>query len=179
MNSLHYNVCSMKFIISFVFLLSSLTGFAGGKKEPQASISFHLEGAAAEAPKISRGVTTEAGDGFFRIVPEISNRDAIAFSSFPSKEDQTYGLVIKLNKQATRKLEVISTMNQGKLLLSIINGQPHGITRIDKPIKDGTLVIWRGVTNEHIRMYDQVVPRIGEDQKAWKRRLKEMKKKKK
>ena len=143
---------------------------------PTGSISFHVEGAAAEAPKISREVTTEAGKGFFRVVPEISNNDAAAFSPFPAEDGNGYGLVIKLNKKATRKLEVISTLYQGKLLLSIINGQPHDIVRIDKPIKDGTLVIWQGVTLAQINSYDLIVPRIGENEETWKERVKEIKK---
>ena len=59
----------------------------------------------------------------------------------------------------------------------MINGQPHGVVRIDRPISDGILVIWKGVKLEHIRFYDETLPRIGESKKEWKERRKKEKKK--
>ena len=67
-------------------------------------------------------------------------------------------------------------MHQGKLLLSLVNGQPLGVVRIDKPVTDGILVIWSGVTEQEVKLYDQIAPRIGEDPKQWKARLKKLKK---
>ncbi len=167
----------MNSLINFaLLLLIPMSALAGGKKNPTASISFHLEGNPSDSAKFSREIKTSAGTGHYRIVPEISNRDILAYAPFPSKEDSTYGLIIKLNKQATRRLEIVSTSNLNKLLLSVINGQPHGVVHITQPIKDGTLVIWRGVTLEQIRSCDSVIPRIGEDRKEWKKRVRKRQK---
>ncbi|MGJ8676746.1 MAG: hypothetical protein ACSHX0_04465 [Akkermansiaceae bacterium] len=166
----------MKYFFLLPLFISTVISNAGGDKAPTASVSFHLEGAAAEAPKISRAVVTEAGEGYFRIIPEISNRDLESYSPFPAEEDNTYGAVFKLNKQGARKLELATTGNQGRFLLSIINGTPHEVVHIDKPIKDGMIVIWRGLNIDHINLCDQILPRINEDPADWKKRAKELKK---
>lgn len=150
---------------------------ASGKKTPPASISFHMEAHAAEAPRFARKVKTLAGEKYFRKIPEVSSKDIVAFSPFPADDKRTYGLVFKLNAQASRRLQSATNMNRGKLLLALVNGQALGVVTIDKPVTDGMLVIWNGVQLNEIKLYDQVAPRIGEDEKQWKKRLKEQKKK--
>ena len=44
---------------------------------------------------------------------------------------------------------------------------------IDKQITDGILVIWKGVTLPEIKAFDKVAPRLGEDPKTWKKRLRD------
>lgn len=85
-------------------------------------------------------------------------------------------MVFKLNAQGTKRLNEVTTMHRDKLLLSLVNGQPLGIVRIDRPVSDGVLVIWTGITQQEIKLYDQIAPRIGEDPKQWKARLKQIKK---
>lgn len=150
---------------------------ANGKKTPAASISFHLEGHAAEAPRFARKIKTIAGDKYFRKIPEASSKHVIAFSPFPADDNVTYGLVFKLNTTATRQLQSTTNLNQGKFLIALVNGQPRGLVQIDKPVNDGILVIWGGITLEEIKLYDKVFPRIGENEKQWKERLKKEKKK--
>ncbi|MBK1829268.1 hypothetical protein JIN77_00880 [Verrucomicrobiaceae bacterium R5-34] len=166
----------MKHLLLLLLLLPASL-MANGKKTPPASISFHMQGDPVEAPKFARKVKTLAGEYYFRKVPEVSTKDIIAFSPFPADDNLTYGIVFKINKQATRRLQAATTMNRGKLLLALVNGQALGVVRIDKPVSDGILVIWSGVKLDEIRLYDQVAPRIGEDEKKWKKRLKEERKK--
>jgi hypothetical protein len=169
----------MKHLILLTLLLIPAAGMASGKKTPPASISFHMEGSVSEGPKLVRKVKTIAGERHFRKVPEIGTEDIVAFSPFPADDKLTYGIVFKLSTKATRRLMTTTTMNQGKLLLALVNGQALGVVRIDKPVKDGTLVIWSGIQQQEIMLYDKVAPRIGEDAKTWKKRLKETKKKNK
>lgn len=166
----------MKYLILVALLTMPASILASGKKTPPASISFHMEGSAAEAPKFARQVDTLVGKKFFRKVPEISTKDIVAFSPFPADDATTYGIVFKLNAQAMRRLTTVTTMNRGKLLLALVNGQALGVVRIDKPVNDGVLVIWSGIRQQEIKLYDQVAPRIGEDPKKWKARLKALKK---
>ncbi|NWK56689.1 hypothetical protein HW115_13785 [Verrucomicrobiaceae bacterium N1E253] len=154
------------------------TASANGKKTPPASITFHVEGTAAEAPKFTRKVETLAGERYFRKVPEVSTNDIIAFSPFPADDKKTYGVVFQLNKQAAQRLHASTNLNQGKLLLGLVNGQAVGVVRIDKPVTDGMLVIWSGIQQHEIKLYDKLAPRIGEDPKVWKKRLKYEEKKK-
>ena len=161
-----------------IFLFFPVVVMANGKKSPPAAVSFHLEGSAAEAPKFSRKVRTLLGDRYFRKIPEASTKDIVAFSPFPADDKRTYGLVFKLNAQAARRLKATTSLNRGQLLLAVVNGQALGVVNIDKPVTDGLLVIWSGIQLKDIRLYDQLVPRIGENQKQWKQRLKDEKKKK-
>ena len=169
------NVLSSSLLLCAIFVLS-LPAQASGKKTPPASISFHLEGSAVEAPKFAREFNTLAGAKYFRKVPEVSSKNIEACSPFPADDDLTYGIVFKLNSQGSKRLNEVTTMHQGKLLLSLVNGQPLGVVRIDKPVSDGILVIWSGVTEQEVKLYDQIAPRIGEDPKKWKARLKKNKK---
>ncbi len=159
-----------------LLLFLPCTLMASGKKAPPASISFHIESHAAEAPRFARKVKTLAGEKYFKVVPAVSTKDIIAFSPFPADDKLTYGLVFKLSPQASRRLQATTNMNQGKLLLTLVNGQAVGVVLIDKPVSDGMLVIWKGIKLEEIRLYDQVAPRIGENKKTWKERLKKEKK---
>jgi hypothetical protein len=168
----------MKHLVILVAIFAPTLALASGKKTPPAAITFHMEGTAAEAPKFARKVRTLAGEKYFRKVPEVSTRDIVAFSPFPADDKATYGIVFQLNKQASRRLFAATSNNRGKLLLALVNGQAMGVVRIDKPVNDGILVIWSGVTQQEIRKYDMLAPRIGEDQKKWKERVKKLKKQK-
>ena len=169
----------MKAFLAILLILPILTisASANGKKGMKGSITFHLEGSEQEGAKFVREVKTEAGKKFFRKVPEISTADIIAFSPFPGDDPNTYGVVFQLSKRATQRLNTSTNLNQGKFLLTLVNGQAVGVVRIDKPVTDGQLVIWSGIKDLEIKMFDQVAPRIGEDPKIWKKRLKYEKKK--
>jgi hypothetical protein len=159
-------------VILLILPLLQTSVIANGKKTPPASISFHVEGSAMEGPKFVRKVKTVAGERYFRKVPEISTHDIVAFSPFPADDQTTYGVLFKLNKRASQRLNASTNLNRGKLLLALVNGQAIGVVRIDKPVTDGMLVIWSGIKENEIKLYDQVAPRIGEDPKTWKKRLK-------
>ena len=49
------------------------------------------------------------------------------------------------------------------MLLAMTNGRPVDMVEIDQPVDDGFIVIWKGITEADIRLYDDAVPRIGED----------------
>lgn len=157
-------------LLTFSLLLPS--ALANGKKTPPAAISFHLEGSQQEGPKFVRKVNTLAGERYFRKVPEVGTNDIVAFSPFPSDDGTTYGVVFKFSKRAAQRLNASTNLNQGKLLLGLVNGQAVGVVRIDKPVTDGMLVMWGGIQANEIKLYDKLAPRIGEDPKVWKKRLK-------
>lgn len=172
----------MKIFFTLFLILPLLSSplLANGKKSPVAAITFHIEGSSKEGPKFVRKVKTVAGERYFRKVPEVSTSDIIAFSPFPADDKTTYGLVFQLSKRASTRLNASTNMHNGKLLIAIVNGQAVGVVKIDAPVTDGKLVIWSGIKDHEIKLYDQLAPRIGEDPKIWKKRLKyEQKKEKK
>lgn len=164
----------MRFLSVLLIILPLLcpAAMANGKKTPPAAVSFHVEGNAQEGPKFVRKVQTVAGERYFRKVPEVGTDDIVAFSPFPADDNKTYGIVFQLSKRAAQRLHASTNLNQGKLLLALVNGQAVGVVKIDKPVTDGLLVIWSGIQQHEIKLYDKLAPRIGEDPKVWKKRLK-------
>ena len=154
-----------------VFLPAAAT--AGGKKQVPVTVSFHLQGDAGEGNKLVFPFTTAGQQVYYRKHPEFSSKDVIAFQSFPSDDPSSYGLILQLNKVAARRLATISSANHGKYLLTLVNGTVRDAVLIDRQVNDGLLVIWQRIGAAEVRAADQLMPRIGEDPKVWKKRLKE------
>lgn len=146
---------------------TALPGMAGGNADENPAVSFHIETDHAENPKMVFPVQAGGKTRYFRRIPELGLRDVAAFRPFPGDDDAaTYGVVLQLKKTAGRRLSSISNANQGRMLLAMTNGRPVDMVEIDQPVDDGFIVIWKGVTEADIRLYDESMPRIGEDKKT-------------
>lgn len=77
-----------------------------------------------------------------------------------------------MNRAGRQRLAATTTANTGKMLLARLNGRTLDVVKIDKPINDGQLVIWQGVTAREIALMDSKMPRIGESAEEWKKRKK-------
>lgn len=157
-----------------VFLALVFTAFpalchAGGKAGDAAAVSFHIETEGNENPKMVAPFDVGGQQRFFRRMPEVSMKDFSAFSPFPSDDGQTYGVVFQLKAAANRRLSAITQVNQGKMLIAQVNGRVVDAVIIDKPVNDGLIVIWKGITDAEIKQYDKVAPRIGAEDKKKKR----------
>lgn len=158
-----------------VLLMLPSASLAGGKKQPPVSVSFHIQGDAGEGNKMVFPFTTAGQEIYFRKHPEFSAQDVVAFQSFPADDPASYGLVLQLNKVARQRLAAMSASNNGKFLLAMVNGTVRDAVLIDRQVDDGLLVIWQRIGAAEVRAADMLMPRIGEDAKAWKRRMKEQK----
>lgn len=139
---------------------------AGGKAGENAVVSFHIETEHAENPKMVFSIEAGGKTRHFRRTPEISSKDFAAFRPFPSDDvANTYGIVFQLKNTAARRLTNIGNANQGRMLLAMANGRAVDMVMIDVPVDDGFIVIWKGITDAEIRMYEGKLPRIGEDKK--------------
>lgn len=153
---------------------------AKGKKAPKVAITFHLESNPIPGKKMTFKWPTSLGEKHFRRSSEFNTKEIIAQRPFPSPHVKTeYGMVFKFNKDATRRLESMTRNNPGKHLIIFVNGTPMDMVYIDRPVTDGMVCIWRGLLASHVHLADSLAPRIGEDAKKWKKRLKEEAKKKK
>jgi len=136
---------------------------AGGKAGENAVVSFHIETEAGENPNMIFPVEAGGKTRYFRRMPEIAARDIAAFRPFPGDDNaRTYGIVFQLKNAAARRLTNITNANQGRMMLAATNGRPVDMVVIDQQVDDGFLVIWKGVTEGDIRLYDNEFPRIGE-----------------
>ena len=143
---------------------------AAGKKAPDLSVSFHLQAEPGDRRAFKQ--LTAGKEVLFSKSAEISTKDIVAFRSFPADDGNSYGIVFQLNKMASNRLRNMSTAHQDKLLLAVVNGQVRDAVLIDKPVNDGLVVIWKWVSLAEVKLADQHVPRIGEDPKTWKKRIK-------
>lgn len=145
------------------------SAFASGKKEPKVSVTFHLETDATDNPKMIFPQQANGQRRFFRRLPEISTKDILSFSPFPSEVDGGYGIAVKLKSSAVNRLAAVTNANQGKWMISQVNGHVLDGFFIDKQIDDGVLVIWKGITLADIALLDEELPRAGEEGKKKKK----------
>ena len=161
--------CSLSAIFAAT-LLSVGFANAAGKKAPDLNLSFHLQAEAGD-----RRVFKQLAAGkevLFQKSAAISTKDVVAFRSFPADDQNSYGMVFQLEKTASNRLRNLSSVHQGKLLLAIVNGQVRDAVVVDKPVNDGLVVVWKRISLAEVKLADQHLPRIGEDPRAWKKRIK-------
>lgn len=139
--------------------------FAGGKKENKASVTFHMETEGTDNPKMIFPQMANGQTRYFRRTPEVSLKDITSFSPFPADGDQGFGLVLKLKPNAVNRLAALTSANQGRWLISQVNGRAVDGVLIDKTVNDGFIVIWKGVNDADIAILDKEMPRIGAEKK--------------
>lgn len=142
---------------------------AGGKKENKVAVSFHMETEGTDNPKMIFSQLANGKQRYFRRMPEISMKDIQSFSPFPSEVGGDYGVVFKLKPTGANRFTAITSANSGRWMISQINGRILDGFLIDKPVNDGVVVIWKGVTIQDVNLLDGELPRIGEEGKKKKK----------
>ncbi len=143
----------------------SPTLLASGKKEMKTTLSFHLETEATDNPKMIFPQLANGETRYFRRMPEVTTKDVVSFSPFPSEIGDGYGIVFKLKPSAVNRLAAVTNANQGKWLIAQVNGRVVDGVLIDKQISDGFIVIWKGVTLDDVTLFDKDLPRINAEDK--------------
>jgi hypothetical protein len=152
--------------LSLISLLAfSGTVLGGGKKEDKLSVSFHMETEATDNPKMIFDQLTNGKKRFFSRSPDIATKDLVSFEIFPSQDTNDYGVMFKLKPTSTNRFAAITTANQGRWMVSQINGRVVDGILIDKTVNDGFIVIWKGLTLADVAMLDKQMPRIGAEGK--------------
>lgn len=155
-------------LLMLASLLPVPSALASGKKESKASITFHMETEATDNPKMIFPQLANGQKRFFRRMPDISTKDIVSFSPFPS-ESGDYGIAVRLKSNAASRLSAITNANQGKWMISQVNGHVVNGFIIDKQVDDGVMVIWQGVTLADITLLDEELPRTGAEGKKKKK----------
>jgi hypothetical protein len=149
-------------LMSLVLALAPAV-FAGGKADNKASVSFHMETESTDNQKMIFPQEVAGQTRYFRRVPEITTKDVVSFSPFPAEAGGDYGIVFRLKENAARRLTAITNVNQGRWMIAMINGRVADGVLIDKQVDDGVVVIWKGVTLADITVFDDSLPRIGQE----------------
>lgn len=130
-----------------------------------ARVSFHIETEGTDNPKMIFPQVVSGERRFFRRVPEITSSDFVGFSPFPSDVEGTYGVVFELKRNASTRLAAVSSANQKRWMVCQAFGRVIDEVIIDRPVEDGMIVIWKGLTLEEVAQLDKSFPRIGEKEK--------------
>jgi hypothetical protein len=147
------------------FLLLLLPASAGGKKDNNMAVTFHMETDNTQNPKMIFEREISGKKRYFSRTADFATKDIVAFSPFLADNKFDYGVVFQLRPAAAGRLENLTTANQGRMLLASVNGRIVDVVIIDKPVKDGLLVVWNGVQEAEIKECDKMAPRIGKEKK--------------
>ena len=159
--------------ILLILLAASLTPSlsAMGKKIQPNRLTFHLQGNKQDGPKRAFPLPVYGKQVYFRRTPEIVTKDVIAFKPFPAK-DGSFGATFFLSKVAKQRLAAITTKNQKSWFAAMLNGRPIDCVFVDRPVQDGKLVVWQGLSRSDIGRFVMKIPYPGDSKEMWKARKK-------
>lgn len=135
--------------------------WASGKADNKASVTLHIETEATDNPKMIFPHVIDGQTRHFGRMPEISTKDVVSYSPFPADGGAEFGAMFKLKPSVAGRLSAITAANQGRWLVTSVNGRVVDAVVIDKQINDGLLVAWKGLTLADIAVLDDQLPRIG------------------
>lgn len=134
-------------------------------KEPEVLITVFSEGSDMDSPKTIFRKTIEGRAVVLKVIPEFTHKSIVAFHSFQA-EDGTYGVTLKLDFKGANALEMVTRVQGGGMLVSMVNAAVVDYVMIDQVIADGLFTIWRGLPEELIKKMDETYPRIQALKKA-------------
>ena len=160
-------------IIPLITLFLSSVIMAGGKKAPPVTITFHTEASNLESKKLTFEVDTPKGKRYMSKSPFIMTNDIVAYNAFVSPHNpEMFGTSFQLNRAGSSRLKMVTGQYAGKWIMCAVNGKVVDMLYIDRQIDGRVITIWRGVDLGMTQLFDNLVPRIGETQEAWKVRKK-------
>lgn len=147
------------FIIALV-LIPAFLSIGAGKKSVPIVVSFHIE--AAQEDGINFAIPVKLGSQgrqyFFQRTPVFTDKDIAYYYPFMSKNGTTFGVGFKLKARAIEELKGFSLNNHGKLLGIRIHPNHYSAVIIDRPDTQGVITVWEGLTKEHLKTLDLVIP---------------------
>ena len=139
----------MRSVAAAILLLVAAPLLAGDGKQSH-SISFHSEGSASDGESRVFPYRIGAEQKFFRLSPDVTHINFKAFAPFRSEDGGSFGAAFFLDSSGAQRPMQVSSARQGAYLLSVIDGVPNDFVLIDKPIRDGVLILWSGMNNVHL-----------------------------
>lgn len=135
-----------------VLLLCAALALGMGKRTKALSVSFHIETDASEAPKFAfaRKVPGTEKVRYFKKIPEFTDKEVEWFYPFAGNDGSSGGVVFKLGKTGTTRLENLSAQSQGRTLLTMIHPGYDSTVVIDRVVSDGIVVVWERLAPEQI-----------------------------
>ncbi len=145
-----------------LFLVVVVFCIAAGNKSRGKAISFHLEGEATSSSKFVMPVKlgSEGRQYFFSKAPAFTSSDIEWFYPFTSEDGQSFGAAFRLNDRAALELKDMGRTSPGKLLGISVAGSGLQAVIIDRPVNDGIIVLWKGLTQAHLELFQKSFPHV-------------------
>ena len=132
----------------------ALGGLGMGKRPSKHVVSFHV----ATDPQFAgskRVFEWPVGTGnYYEKSPTIHHRQISSFAPFDG-DDGGWGVVFRLSSAGRNALQGVSQSHYGKFMLAIVSGEPRAVTRLDRYVDDGQIVIWEKLRPEDMEMFEK------------------------
>lgn len=145
--------------------------FSMGKRPEKNRLTFHIQGDRTDGAKMVFPVPMGNKKLFFRKTPLTATKEIVSLKHFVA-EDGTYGATFSFDRAAAQRIAAVTTSNQDKWLVAMLNGRPVDAVFIDQAVVDGRLVVWQGIQQAEIIRFEYAMPLTGETREQWKRRIK-------
>lgn len=143
-----------------LLLLALAPLFLGMSKKPKYTITIHAQAEEMDVPQTMFPVNIGGKQMLFKILPEFSQENVVAFHPFPADNGNGNGVALQLEVRGKGNLEIATRTRQGEILLAMVNGKPVDYSRITRPVSDGIFTIWQGIPQEIVDAMDKKIRRI-------------------
>ena len=151
-----------RWCVAGFLVTASLVLTGGGKKTKGYLVTVHIEGSEEEAPKFAAPAKlgSESRQYYFKIIPEFTDDHIAWFYPFVSEDGKSFGAAFKLQSFQVEALKGLTLQHSGKLLGIRIPSAPVQAVLIDRPIDDGIIVFWEGLSKEHLQFFEKKFPHV-------------------
>lgn len=153
----------MRFGITAALLCAAgFLALGAGSKVKGLVVTFHLEGQEEETNKFVTPIKlgSEHRQYYFRKMPAFSDKDIAWFYPFVAQDGSSFGAAFRLNDHKARELNGLTIANHGKLFGTRVLDAPLRAVIIDQPVDDGVLVIWDGLSKNHIQLIGSKISHV-------------------
>ncbi|MFQ3670163.1 MAG: hypothetical protein SNJ84_01745 [Verrucomicrobiia bacterium] len=140
---------------AILWLSGAATGW-GGSPTPKVHMRFHVQ-ANEVLPKdqlVPIQLLNPPQLIYIRKLPEVTERHFQSIERLPSG-----AVLIQLNAVGRGMLEAATSSYQGMILVVLCNGRVLYDAVIDVPLRDGRFIIPGGMTDEEIRLFQELIER--------------------
>lgn len=141
-------------VLALVLAPAFAPSVRAGDGKQKHTFAFHEEGNEKDGEKRVFPYSVAGERKFFKMSPTITHLDFDGFVPFRA-EGGTFGAAFVLNRHGALKLDQLSTGRQGTSVVASVDMQPVDVMQIDRPIKDGVIVLWKGLGPEHIQYLEK------------------------
>ncbi|RBP35126.1 hypothetical protein DES53_1262 [Roseimicrobium gellanilyticum] len=143
-----------------LLLLALAPFFMGMSKKPKYTITIHAQAEEMDVPQTMFPINIGGKQMLFKILPEFSQENVVAFHPFPADNGNGMGVALQLEVRGKGNLEIATRTRQGEFLLAMVNGKPVDYSQITRPVSDGIFTIWQGIPEEIVAEMDKKIRRI-------------------